>query len=567
MKKPFGNGGTARMAGATRPSGSGEASGIHLVEEAMHLLRSAPVAAWVIYLSGAGVWVLGFLFFWAYTTWFAPGEAELVGLSLLLVGFFAWLKAAQADFCQRLLAHRLGAAAPRWSAARLAHLAVEQLRVQAAGLLVVPMGLVLTVPAAWVVAFYQSCSVLREEGGVPLRAQAWREATRWPRQNHFGLVCLSVLAMAVWVNVAGAFYLVPYLANRFLGLDNVFGINGWFLLNPTFLAFVTALSWLCVDPLLKAFYVLRVFYGRAQETGEDLVVELRPLLRPRAVAVLALLALLAGGDGQDARAETGVSVERAQPAPEATVDPAALDRSIAHALEGRDFQWRLRPRARGELADERETGPVRSFVRSSIELVREVLRWVAELVERVSSWVRDLFSSGERAPRAAGTEGVSVIRALVYVLLAGVVGLLAWMLLGMYRQRGPRATPVQAQPVAAAAPDLNDETLHAGTLPADEWLRLAAEQISCGEWRLALRALYLASLARLASGGRLSLAKAKTNLDYEGELRRRSPGDEALHARFRARRREFERVWYGRTEAEPQDVRAWFDDLQGGAAL
>ncbi len=555
------------MAGTTKRSGAEEASGMQRVEEAVHLLRSAPVAAWVVYLAGAGAWVLGFLLFWAYTTWFAPRDAELVVLSLLLVALFAWLKAAQADFCQRLLAHRVGAAAPAWSAARLARVGVEQLRVQAAGLVVVPVAMVLTVPAAWVIAFYQSCSVLREEGGVPLRTQAWREAGRWPRQNHLGLICLSVLALAVWVNVAAALYLVPYLANRFLGLDNLFGISGWFLINPTFLAFVTALSWLCVDPLLKAFYVLRVFYGRAQETGEDLMVELRPHLRSRAAAVLLLFAFLTAGGGHDARAGTpDVSVERAPSARAGTMDPAALNRSIDRALEGRDFQWRLRPRDRGDLGEEAETGPVRAFVRSSIELVREVFTAVANLVERITSWVRDLFSSSERPTRAAGPGGVTAIRALVYVLLAGVVLLLAWMLWGFYRQRGPRVTPVQAQPVAAVA-DLNDETLHAGTLPADDWLRLAEEQITRGEWRLALRALYLASLARLAAGGRVSLAKAKTNLDYEWELRRRSPGEETLHASFRVRRRAFERVWYGRTDPEPQRVRAWFDDLQGGAAL
>ena len=75
-----------------------------MVEEAVHLLRSCRAADWCVYLAGAGPWTFGFLFFWAYTTWFAPGDVVLAGGSLLLVLLFVGLKAAQAVFCARLLA-------------------------------------------------------------------------------------------------------------------------------------------------------------------------------------------------------------------------------------------------------------------------------------------------------------------------------------------------------------------------------------------------------------------------------------------------------------------------------
>lgn len=68
------------------------------------------------------------------------------------------------------------------------------------------------------------------------------------------------------------------------------------------------------------------------------------------------------------------------------------------------------------------------------------------------------------------------------------------------------------------------------------WLGLAREQMAKGEWRLALRALYLANLARFAAEGWVTLVKSKTNLDYERELRRRAPANVSLMDRFATRR-------------------------------
>src|SRR4029079_1349495 len=45
--------------------------------------------------------------------------------------------------------------------------------------------------------------------------------------------------------------------------------------NTTFFAVIVGVTYLCLDPLLKAIYVLRCFYGESLSTGEDLKVELR----------------------------------------------------------------------------------------------------------------------------------------------------------------------------------------------------------------------------------------------------------------------------------------------------
>lgn len=106
------------------------------------------------------------------------------------------------------------------------------------------------------------------------------------------------------------------------------------------------------------------------------------------------------------------------------------------------------------------------------------------------------------------------------------------------------ATALAAQPV----PDVADENVGAEQLPEDGWTSLARELLGRGEFRLALRAFYLASLAHLADRNLVSLARFKSNRDYERELQRRAHAFPDLQTLFGENVSCFDRVWYGRHE-------------------
>ena len=270
-------------------------SGTELVEESVQLLRRAPPAAWLAYFAGAVPWVTGVLYLWARTAWFAPGPGERTFAAAALVALFAALKAGQSAFCAHLLALRLGAPPPSFSAANLRTLAATQLRLQVWGVLALPLAALLAAPFGWVYAFHQNATVLGAPTAdrPPLRREAWSLAEVWPAQNHLGLLWLQALAAVAWLNLAAAFYAVPWLATRFLGCASIFELHGVAFLNTTFLALVTTLTWLAVDPLVKAFYTLRVFHSRSRKTGDDLRSELARLRPPAASLNRAAAALLA----------------------------------------------------------------------------------------------------------------------------------------------------------------------------------------------------------------------------------------------------------------------------------
>jgi hypothetical protein len=161
------------------------------------------------------------------------------------------------------------------------------------------------------------------------------------------------------------------------------------------------------------------------------------------------------------------------------------------------------------------------------------------------------------------TGGGSALRALPDVLLAvavlillGAVGWIIWKVVN----RGRNSTVAVA--THKAAPDLNSDDLVASQLPEDEWIALARQHAAAGELTLALRAAWLACLAHLGERELLSIARYKSNRDYERELQRRARTREDLLAAFGQNLLVFERAWYGRHEVRADDFSVFEANLE-----
>src|SRR5439155_17621519 len=107
-------------------------------------------------------------------------------------------------------------------------------------------------------------------------------------------------------------------------------------LNTTFFAAICGLTYLCVDPVVKAVYVLRCFYGESRQTGQDLKAELRVFATPaRTAAMLCLLGALLLGAGARLKAAEPL------PASATSVKPDELNHTIEQVLQRPEFTWRL----------------------------------------------------------------------------------------------------------------------------------------------------------------------------------------------------------------------------------
>lgn len=512
---------------------------VELVEEAVHLLRLAPGTALTGYYIGTLPFLLALLFFWSDMARSAFAHERLIPGVFALSALFVWMKCWHGVFAGRLLAQLCGETPPHLTFRWLLRIAVRQGIVQPVGLFLLPVSLVLLVPMGWVYAFFTNVTVF-SGGEAPkvrtLISQSWRQARLHSMQSHYLVFLFKLFGFFVFLNVMSAVLGVPFLMKMLLGIDTAFSQSPWSAFNTTTLAAAGAITFLCVDPMLKAVYVLRCFYGESLHTGQDLKAELKtltPAAGLRAIAAVSLFLLASLQTPNTLGAEELERTQNAKPETQNSLTSPALDRSIDEVIQQREYSWRLpresAPAKPGEEADE-------NFIENGFKAVQ---RWMKDLFE----WL-DRQGGRRTGPSMDGLSLAGVMKGLLFLLIVALAGLIVWLLIRLWRTQSPvQEFTAEALP---AAPDVSDENIGAEQLHEDGWVRLANELLSRGELRLALRAFYLASLAHLAERNLITLAKYKSNRDYEREVRRRGHALAEVSGLFSDSVAAFERVWYGR---------------------
>ena len=531
-----------------RPAKRGRGrTGIEVVEEAFHLLRRVSPSTLAVYGTGAVPYLAGLLAFAADMMRNPFADERLGGEALGIALLFLWLKLWQSAFGRRLRSLAAGEAPPRWSPRSAAHDLFVAAALQPSGLFLIPAALAITLPFGWVFAFYQNATVDPGEAGQGIR-NAWRLAARRarlrPRQNHAALLILLLLASFIFVNVAGALALLPYLVRSLFGIESTFTRSGLAAINSTFFAVAFAIAWACLDPLIKAVYVLRCFEADAIETGDDLKAEWRAALKPqKLLAVFLLLALLP----LSLNAAPGDS--RAVPPPPArAISPAELDQAIARVLEKSEYAWRS-PRTRAK----RPKGWLPGFFESIGNFFEGVYRKVRQWWRNLQDWLQRLVRRREddAEKTGGGTAWIASTNLLLLLLIAAFASTIAVLLLR--RRRRSRRIEVTSLPLPAQ-PDLTDDSSAAANFPEAEWRARAAALAAAGEFRQAARALYLGSLAFLADREAITLVRSTSNLEYARELERRLRARPELPSLFSDSVLLFERVWYGRHAASSETL-------------
>jgi len=543
---------------------------LELIEEAVHLLRLSPWAVLGGYYLGSLPFVLGLLYFWADMSRGSTAYEHCAPAAFAVSLLFLWMKTWQAIFARQLKAQITGRPAPAMTLSGFFRTAMNQTILQPSALFLLPLSLLVVLPFGWVYAFYQSVTALAVEDGIGAKQifqRAAGQAQLWPRQNHLLLGALLLFGLVVFLDVAIGLAAVPSLLNMLFGIETAFTRSAWGFLNTTFEATVGALAFLCLDPLVKAVYLLRCFYGESLHTGEDLRAELKQFVPGARVTVLVLLISICSVVPTRAAAPSEIpNSELRTPDPE--ISPPDLDHSIEQVLGRREFNWRL-PREKPAV-DNGEKGffatfmdgliqTLRSWAKAIRNAVKAVVRWIADALD----WLREIiFGKRTRAQDSgnSGTDWMVALQGLLFVLLVLVACAVAILFWRTWRSRGARGD--MASEAMAAVPDVADENVIASQLPEDDWLRLARELMGKGELRLALRALYLAGLAHLAQREMIRVAKFKSNRDYEQELRRRARALPELQAAFAENVGIFDRVWYGLHEVTQEALQRFQINLE-----
>lgn len=526
--------------------------GFDLIEEATQLLRTAPAGTLAVYYLGAIPFVLGLLYFWADMSRSPFASQHLAGAALGLAALFLWMKFCQAAFAGRVRAQIAARPAARWTLRRGWQIFLTQAVVQPSGLFAIPLALVTALPLAWVYAFYQNATALDDgtDGTSQLVKKSWRQTRLWPMQNHILLAVMTGFGFCVFLNWAVACLVLPQLLKMLFGIESAFTKSPLSMLNTTFFAGMFGLTYLCVDPILKVIYALRCFYGESLRSGEDLRADLKSFAAPAKSLAAALVILFSISCAIPAEAADATppaaSTAGPQPSPP-DVSPPDLDRAINQTIHESKYTWRMpREKIAEPAADE---GILARFFDSAGRMLRKWARTVFDWCDRLIKRLFPRQSVVSADHESSGYGWIMSLQVLLYGLLAVAAAVVAVFLYRIWRDRRRRPAAVASvaiQPV----PDIMDENVRADQLPEDGWTKLARDLLERGEFRLALRAFYLASLSHLAARNLISIARFKSNREYERELHRRAHAFPDLLSDFGDNLFRFERIWYGMHKAD-----------------
>src|ERR1051325_8494387 len=153
---------------------------LDLIEEAVHLLRTAPASALATYFVGSLPFVLGLLYFWADMSRSPFARQRVVESALGVGALFVWMKFWQALFALRLRAHAAGESPERAGIKRCLNVLFTQAALQPTGLFLLPLATLVVLPLPPVCAFYQNLTALAGADDTGVRGLFRRAARHAP---------------------------------------------------------------------------------------------------------------------------------------------------------------------------------------------------------------------------------------------------------------------------------------------------------------------------------------------------------------------------------------------------
>jgi hypothetical protein len=457
--------------------------------------------------------------------------------------------------------------------------------------------------ALWAPLFAAHLLIARGEAGPFSMGGACRE--RLVRSSTCLVRVLHALAtLVVLFDVHTGIAVALYLARTLFALDVSFLDRFASLDNTVYVAFVVALSFVILEPVKTALGLMLLVDARVRSEGLDLLAATERLaarnLKTAALVLLAVGAVvlspaparaegemaesdsverlreIASGLGIDGEPQVERGLEAAQRLegsdaaalrrfvetlerdygaddadekavkarllqafdeargvePEATRSVKARELAIA-ILSRPEFDL---PEGRASLGEERES------------LLSRFLRW---LFGRKPPKEPEEFSGCgfEGSPSASSGLGGGAFEVITPILVGLGIVLVVWLIVALLRKqfgKKPELAGAMAGAGGAAAPGADG--LSALSKPPEGWASEADRLASAGDFRLAVRALYLAVLSALHRRGAIDYDPTRSNWDYVRSFR----GAVSERPVLRELTLRFDYAWYGRTGIDSQ---------------
>lgn len=402
--------------------------------------------------------------------------------------------------------------------------------------------------------------------------------------------------IAPWVRVCGASQLilalnvhlmtqmVLSLGRGLFGFDVTFVERFTSLDNPTWLATVAAVTFALFEPVRAATSTLMLIDGRVRQEGLDLIAQVEQLPRRKKPKGVALAIALALSFALPARAESALT-ERAEKLTDECgmrVDLAPLERQ-GIPDEEQSSLTRLLSRVERRVFEDDDCDAAEADLREGLRLYAELQEqpapldaqdtakkilsrrefqtssdpektaedepppdepgWLAKLFKALWEWLNKQRADDRKAPpevEVTASPAMAGANAVMIGAIVLVAAVLLFILIRSFKRKQPSQTELDETGGLTEQP-LEHDTMSALSKPPETWAGLADELAAKGEYREAIRHLYLALLSRLHRDGVIDYDPTLSNWEYLFAFK----GASGLKAGFKDLTRRFDFAWYG----------------------
>jgi uncharacterized protein DUF4129 len=540
---------------------------LEALERGFALFRSTFAnEAWRYYIGTAPL-VLCFIPMWVTNGQIKVSDNVLLFESVLLVCAYLLRVCMVTRYMQRMRERAFGTPAPKRTSATEIAAGVGRLVGRKIILSVCALASLPTLAAAsWFYSAGQFASIeAREEGATSGSiGSCIFLASQWFTGGVLLFLMLFSLWIAVWLNGVIVAIAVPQLLHSIFGLNTILSTQtGLYALSRSsaFWLSTFAGAWLAMDPIIKCSFVIVYQHLRSLREGYDLRDALaslprhkKPLAAAAAVpstkarskvltaASIVIFSLLIGA--RPVAAFPIAQESSAQPAVETANDPAhsarvqTLRRAIDEESQRAIYRWH-------DAAHPGSPDRFDKFMEKIGRAMDRAFAWLSRLIKKL--WPGGLnLSGGDSAPSKWTLRDLVKWLIVIVVVTISLGTALIW--LGRRREAAALSIPASIAPM----PDLSAAVL-ATARSEDEWFVLASQLEGSGDFRSALRAIYLGLLAGLAQREWLTIRRDRTNRDYLDEFTRRwrrrpqatVDARTEIPGKLRSSMRQFDRVWYG----------------------
>ncbi len=430
-----------------------------------------------------------------------------------------------------------------------------------------------------------------------------------------GVRLMLLVQVLTFFNLHIAINVLLMLGRKLLAIDFTFAERFASFDNPPWLIFLAAVTFTLFEPVKAASATLLLIDGRVRQEGLDLLAAVQQLPargKARAVQSAALLFLCVLFGGTAARAEGTEPIPRSELRQrlEAVAEKCEYeDAELQAGLEAADslsdaeeakLQRLLRrveylarhtedceaatEMLKQGLAQAQETAKLEQAApnaRAASARARDILSrpefsdtpsvdkdkeepeatvppespsWWKRFMDWLGEKLKELFKR-EREPTQpptafSGASGAGAANVLVVLVIGLVLAVLAAVLLrALGKRQQEESAQLEVSTLDSAA--LAQDPMSALARPPEGWAHLADELAARGEYREAVRSLYLALLSRLHREGAILYDSTLSNWDYLRQFK----GRREWLPPFRELTRRFDFTWYGNLPVGPDGYR------------